>query len=251
MKILKRKDEVDLSDPKLQSNLKNEEREMISGIISLDDTTIKEKMVPRIDAVFLNTTMSYNEVMKTVLETGFSRYPVYQDKIDTIIGILHLKDLLKNIYLKNDFNLAKIVRSALFVPESKKLDGLLKDFLSKHVHIAIAIDEYGGVAGLICMEDVMESIVGDIQDEFDNEDSDFVKISSTEVICDARVMIEEIEEYFNVDLPKENIESIGGFVFNLIGTVPELEQSIQFDKLFFKVAELQGNAIKKIKITQI
>ena len=158
------------------SSLNAVEQDMIRGIVELSDTTVKEGMVPRIDAVFVALDTPQEELLETLIQCGHSRVPVYNGTIDNVVGILYVKDLLPN-FLKNEpSEIAQIIRKPYFIPDSKRLDTLLIEFKRRRVHIAVAVDEYGGVSGIVCMEDIIEEIVGDIQDEFDNEREDILQI---------------------------------------------------------------------------
>jgi len=148
-----------------------ETREMIEGIYTLADRTVREVMVPRIDSIFLNVDMDPADLAARVSETGHSRFPVYRDTIDNVVGMLYAKDLLQYLTNGESISTEKIIRKPYFVPESKRLDSLMREMKRRRVHIAVAVDEYGGVSGIVCLEDIIEEIVGDIQDEFDNERS--------------------------------------------------------------------------------
>ncbi|MGM0431592.1 MAG: hemolysin family protein [Spirochaetota bacterium] len=222
--------------------------EMIQGIEELSDTTVKEVMVPRIDVEFISTEFSLEDIIKRVTKTGFSRYPVYQDTIDNIIGLMYAKDLLRIIENENHFSIEKLLRKAYFVPDSKKLDELLKEFKRRKVHIAVAVDEYGGVSGIVCLEDIIEVIVGDIQDEFDNETEDITKISNNVYLCDARTPIDELNEYLGLELPDEDFETIGGFVFELFGKIPENLEAVMYEHVEFVVQSISGHKINTVKL---
>ena len=161
-----------------QDNLSliEEKKDMIKGIEDLSETSVKEVMIPRIDVDFLSIDTPQEELLAKIAESGHSRFPVYSESIDNVLGILYVKDLLAVISKNQEIDLEKLLRKAYFVPESKKIDGLLREFKRRHIHIAIAVDEYGGVSGVVCMEDIIEEIVGDIQDEFDNEREDILAI---------------------------------------------------------------------------
>ena len=156
--------------------ISSERREMIRGVQELSETTVKEVMVPRVDTVFLPVDSRKEDVLATAVSCGHSRIPVYRDTIDDVIGVLYVKDLLHAMVKGGTFELASIIRKPFFVPDSKRIDSLLREFKRRHVHIAIAIDEYGGCSGIVCMEDIIEEIVGEIQDEFDNERDDVVAL---------------------------------------------------------------------------
>lgn len=222
--------------------------EMIQGIEELSETTVKEVMVPRIDVEFISTEFSLEDIIKRVTKTGFSRYPVYQDTIDNIIGLMYAKDLLRIIENENHFSIEKLPRKAYFVPDSKKLDELLKEFKRRKVHIAVAVDEYGGVSGIVCLEDIIEVIVGDIQDEFDNETEDITKISNNVYLCDARTPIDELNENLGLELPDEDFETIGGFVFELFGKIPDNLEAVTYEHIEFVVQSISGHKINTVKL---
>jgi hemolysin (HlyC) family protein len=230
----------------------SEKQDMIKGIEELSETTVKEVMVPRIDVEFVSIDYASTALLISISELGFSRYPVYKDTIDNVIGILYVKDILKNSGSLPEFFVKDIIRKPFFVPDSKKLDDLLKEFKRRKVHIAVAIDEYGGVSGIICMEDILEVIVGDIQDEFDDEKEDFVKLGNGIYLCEARAQIDEINETLGIELPDDDFETIGGFVFELFGRIPETLEKISFKtntgNIDFIVQDIEGHKINTIKI---
>ncbi len=222
--------------------------EMIRGIHGLADTTVKEVMVPRIDSVFLGLDMNREELVSRIAETGHSRFPVYKETIDNVVGMLYAKDLLQYLTNGEEIHVEKILRKAFFVPESKRLDGLLREMKRRRVHIAVAVDEYGGVSGLVCMEDIIEEIVGDIQDEFDNEQEDILEIGERVYLCDARVNIEDLEKTIGTDLPNEDYDTLGGFVFDLFGKIPVKFEKVSYGNLDFVIQEMEGHKIRTIKI---
>ncbi|MDC7224519.1 MAG: hemolysin family protein, partial [Spirochaetales bacterium] len=183
-----------------------------------------------------------------ILETGHSRFPIYKDTIDDVTGILYVKDLLVQIIKKESLSIPSIMRNAYFVPESMKLDVLLRELKERKVHIAVAVDEYGGTSGVVFMEDIIEEIVGDIQDEFDNEDEDLVQISDKSWLCDARLGIEDINEELGWQLPTEDYDTLGGFVFSLFGKIPVRNEKIIWESFSFIIQAVDGHKIKKIKI---
>ena len=209
-------------------------------------------MVPRIDVVFVSDDTSVSDAVQTLIECGHSRVPVYNDTIDNVSGILYAKDLLK-LFVSSDSNntdlkLDTVTRKPFFVPESKKLDSLLIEFKRKKVHIAVAVDEYGGVSGIVCMEDIIEEIVGEIQDEFDNEDDEILEIGDGVYLCDARMNIEDLNQEINTDIPAEDFETLGGWVFALFGKIPVRYEKVSVDNLDFIIQEVDGHKINKIKI---
>ena len=201
-------------------DLNVEEKEMIKGVVDLAEKDAKDIMVPRTDVVFIPTDMPLDEVLDLIAESGFSRFPVYEETIDNVIGILYVKDLMremvkhKNLDVK-DIEVREIVRKPYFIPDSKKINALFHDFRKKRVHIAVAVDEYGGVAGIICLEDILEEIVGEIQDEFDEDEvEDIIQIGPSTYLCETRVSIEDLNEELKIALPHEDYETLGGFVFH-------------------------------------
>lgn len=229
-------------------NLDAESRGMVRGIVELAGTSAKEVMIPRIDTVFASESTDTGEKLKALIESGHSRFPVYRDTIDNVVGILYVKDLLPYLMAGKPVSIRDVLRSAYFVPESMKLDSLLREMKERRVHLAVAVDEYGGVSGILSMEDILEEIVGDIQDEFDDEDEDIVVSADNEWICDARVNLEDLNDTLGSNIPKEDFDSLGGFVFNLFGKIPELHESIRWNDLLFVVKALDGHKIQQIKI---
>ena len=227
------------------------EKDMIKGVVELSDTTVKEVMVPRIDVVFVPEETTLAEAVQILIECGHSRVPVYHETIDNVSGILYAKDILK--FLISDKNpegvkLSDIMRKPYFVPESKKLDSLLIEFKRKKVHIAVAVDEYGGVSGIVCMEDIIEEIVGEIQDEFDNEDEEILKTGDGVFLCDARINLEDLNEQLDIELPLEEFDTLGGFVFDLFGKIPVKYEKVSVNDIDFVIQDVDGHKINKIKI---
>ncbi|HKL85148.1 MAG TPA: hemolysin family protein [Treponemataceae bacterium] len=239
-------------NPELNNNLdtvlNEEKRDMIKGIVDLSDTSVKEVMIPRIDVDFLSKDICGDDLLNRVAESGHSRFPVYKDSIDNVIGVLYVKDLIKLFAKKEAIELEKIIRKPFFVPESKRIDTLLREFKRRHVHIAIAVDEYGGVSGIVCMEDIIEEIVGDIQDEFDNEREDILAIGEGVWLCDARVNIDELTEIFADELPENEFDTLGGFVFDLFGKIPVKYEKVSWRNYDFIIQDMEGHRINTIKI---
>jgi CBS domain containing-hemolysin-like protein len=223
-------------------------RDMIKGIVELSQTTVKEVMVPRIDVVFLSKDIALAEMFKMIITCGHSRFPVYEDTIDNVIGILYAKDLLKYLTDKKDIEIGEILRKPYFIPESKRLDTLLREFKRRHVHIAVSVDEYGGVSGIVCLEDIIEEIVGDIQDEFDNEVEDILQIDDKSYLCDGRVDIEDLNEELKLNIPEEDFDTLGGFVFDLFGKIPVKNEKVSSNDVDFIIQDMDGHKIKTVKI---
>jgi putative hemolysin len=232
--------------------LEEEERDMIHGIFELESTVAREVMTPRTDMVYLDVAIELNDVLATVVEKGHSRIPVYEDNIDNIVGILHVKDLLKCWYEeKRDVKLADLLRPPLLIPETKRIDDLLQEFRAERTHMAIVLDEYGGTAGLVTIEDVIEEIVGEIQDEYDQEDLLIEDLEDGSYRLDARTPIDEVNNLLSIILPSEDTDSIGGFIVNYLGRVPEIGESFLYDGV--RVSDDGGNdaSSKELRISII
>lgn len=235
----------------LQDSLNEEKEDMIRGVVDLSDTAVKEVMIPRIDVDFIPLDMGTEELLKRVAESGHSRFPVYDESIDNVVGILYVKDLINSFAKKEPIDLEKIIRKPFFVPESKRIDGLLREFKRRHVHIAIAVDEYGGISGIVCMEDIIEEIVGDIQDEFDNEGEDISSIGEGLWLCDARVDMDDLAESLHTELPSDEFETLGGFVFDLFGKIPVRYEKVRWKNFDFIVQDMDGHKINTVKIAAV
>jgi CBS domain containing-hemolysin-like protein len=235
-------------DSKAISELEGDQRDMIQGVFDLPKTTVREVMVPRIDTVFLPADSSKDELLVCISQSGHSRFPVYEETIDNVIGILYAKDVLTALLKGDAFDIRRLVRTAFFVPESKHINELLQELRRRKVHIAVAVDEYGGVSGIVCMENIIEEIIGDIQDEFDHETEDVVKLDTNTYLCDARVNLEDLTESIGIAFPSEDFDTLGGFVFNLLGKIPVKHEKIGYDGNDFIIHDMEGHKINSIKI---
>jgi putative hemolysin len=233
--------------------LTEEETERIEGILDLDTVVVEQIMRPRRDIVAVPVDTPLQEALDVVLREGHSRIPVYQDSIDDIVGILYDKDLLK--YLRENetgVSLRTVAREPLFVPESKRASDLLRDFQRRKVHLAIVFDQYGGTAGLVTIEDILEEIVGEIQDEYDQEEPSFVRENEEQWIVAAIVRIEEVNEELGLELPADNgADTLGGFIVEQLGEVPEMGNSIESDHARLEVVDLEGRRITKVRVTRL
>ncbi len=232
--------------------IEKEEKEMISGIFEFGDTDVREIMVPRIDMKCISADENIETARKLILETGHSRIPVYEGSIDNIIGILYAKDLLKYLNSKaKPKSLREIIRPAYFVPETKKLDDLLREFQQNRVQIAIVVDEYGGTAGMVTLEDILEEIVGEIKDEYDvAEEEPLEWIDENQAIVDARMSIHDVNEALDINLPEEEFDTIGGLVFNTIGRIPSPGDEVEIDGVKLKVERMRGRRIMKVRVVR-
>ena len=244
-KTAKTADENDIIEQKI---LNEEKKDMIQGVEDLSITSVKEVMVPRIDVDFISSDTPKPELVAKIMASGHSRFPVYTDSIDNVVGVLYVKDLLKSFAENQNVDLLKIIRKPYFVPESKRIDSLLREFKRHHLHIAMAIDEYGGISGIVTMEDIIEEIVGDIQDEFDKEREDIITVNENLWLCDARVNLDDLNEIIGSDFPTEDFDSLGGFVFDLFGKVPVKYEKATWNSYDFIVQDMEGHRINVIKV---
>ena len=229
--------------------IQEEEKEMIYSIFELGDTLAREVMVPRIDLVALDVRTPMLEALDTIMEAGHSRIPVYEETIDNVQGLLYAKDLLP--YLRqgrSDVPLKSILRQAYFIPETKKASDLLPDLQQRRVHMAVVVDEYGGVAGLVTIEDLLEEIVGEIQDEYDVEEPYVEFVSDTEYVFDARVDLDDLNRLMDVSLPTGDSDTLGGFIYTELGKVPTVGDQVAFDNMDFTVESVAGRRIKKVRV---
>jgi putative hemolysin len=229
--------------------LEDEEKEMIYSIFDLGDTMTREVMVPRIDVVALEVTTPLLDALETIMQAGHSRIPVYYETIDNVEGVLYAKDLLP--YLRDgqtDVPLKSLLREAYFVPETKRASELLPDLQQRRVHMAIVVDEYGGVAGLVTIEDLVEEIVGEIQDEYDTEEPFVEFVAENEYVFDARVDLDDLNRLMDVSLPTEDNDTLGGFIYTALGKVPTPGDQVAFGDMEFLVESVSGRRIRKVRV---
>lgn len=229
--------------------LEEEEKEMIYSIFELGDTLTREVMVPRIDMVAIDAATDLPEAADLVINGTHSRVPVYQDTVDNVVGVLYAKDLLGVLRAGNlDAPLASIVRPAYFVPEAKKVTELLEELQKRRVHIAIVVDEYGGVAGLVTIEDILEEIVGEIQDEYDAEEPMFHQEAEGNYVFDARANLDDVSQLLGVQLPAESYDTLGGLLYTQLGHVPAAGEQLRFNGLAIEVLNVSGRRIGKVRV---
>ena len=230
-----------------------EEQRILKGIVNFGNTDTKQVMCPRIDLFALSQEMNMETITKQILEKGFSRVPVYEESIDKVIGILYTKDLLPYLDQPN-FKWQKLIKPPFYVPENKKLDDLLKEFQHKKIHLAVVVDEYGGTSGIITLEDVIEEIVGDISDEFDDEELIYSKLDNSTYVFDAKINLKdffkviEIEEDEVFEKAKGESESLAGFILELAQVLPKMGQVISFNSYQFIVESVDRKRIKRVKV---
>lgn len=236
-----------------EEGLVNEdESEMLRSIFSLGTTIVREIMIPRTEMACITVDATVRELLDTIIACGHSRIPVYEGSIDNIVGLLYAKDLLKLWGTKeNHLSVREIMRPPYFIPESKNLEQLLQEFKRKRVHLAIVIDEYGGTSGLITIEDLLEQIVGDIQDEYDREESLFTVNPDGSVTADGRLPVEELEEHFEIEIERDKFDSVGGLVFHLTGKIPTVGDTIEGAGLCLKIVDADLRRVKKVIINRL
>ena len=231
-----------------------EEHKILQGIVSFGNTDTKQVMRPRIDIFALNIEQKYSEIMPEIISNGYSRIPVYRDNVDTIEGILYVKDLLPYIDRKQ-FDWTTLLREPFFVPENKKLDDLMSEFQEKKVHLAVVVDEYGGTSGLISLEDIIEEIVGDISDEFDDEDLTYSKLDDNNFVFEGKTALKDfykitkVEDETIFEDNKGEAETIAGFVLEISKSFPKLNSKINFENFVFTIEALDKKRIKLVKFT--
>lgn len=229
--------------------IEHEEREMIEGVFAFGDTLLREIMVPRVDIVALELHTTLEQALDLVSASGHSRIPVYEETIDHVVGILYAKDLIPA--LRNDdraMPISSLLRPAHFVPETMKVNALLEDLQRRKVHMAIIVDEYGGTAGLATIEDLIEQIVGEIQDEYDTEEPSVQPVSDHEFIVDSRVLIEDVNDLIGLHLTSEEVERIGGLVYERLGRMPRPGDQVDVGEAVVTVLSIKGVRAKKLRI---
>lgn len=231
--------------------VEDEEREMIHSIFEFGDTLVREVMIHRVDIVGVEADTTVVEVVELVLKEGHSRIPVYEETIDNIVGVVYARDLLRYLRDKGQqLTVREVMRPPYFVPESKKVDELLHELQQKKVHIAIVVDEYGGTAGLVTIEDILEEIVGEIQDEYDAEPPLIEKLSETEFIFDARSSIDDVNDLLSLNWRANDFDTIGGFVMEQLGKIPDQGDQVVLTNAVISVVSTDGPRLRKVKIAK-
>ena len=230
-----------------------EERNILKGIIRFGDETAKEVMTSRLDMVDLDITSTFKEVLDCVVENGYSRVPVYEDSRDNIKGILYIKDLLPHLKKGEDFQWQSLIRPAYFVPETKMIDDLLRDFQANKIHIAIVVDEFGGTSGIVTMEDIIEEIVGEINDEYDEEERSYVKVNDHTYVFEAKTLLSDFYKIVKIDSETfEDVvgdaDTLAGLLLEIKGEFPKLHEKLEYDNFLFEVLEMDARRILKVKV---
>ncbi len=232
-----------------EEDLEPHERRMISSILKLDQTTAREIMVPRMDILAADASSTPGQVADMMRESGHSRIPLYGDSLDDIVGIVHSRDMLRNFGVDGEeVQLTDIVRAALFVPDSKRVDDLLREFQEHRIQVAIVVDEYGGTAGLVTIEDLLEEIVGEIEDEFDVDEPLHEMLDERRAVMDARMPLDEVNRVLSVNLEGDGFDTLGGLLYQQLGKMPSPGDELEVDGLDIKVLSTLGRRIKKVEV---
>lgn len=233
---------------------KHRDKKILKRIINFGNTEVTQIMKPRVDVMALEVEQPFSEVLQLILDNGYSRIPIYRENFDQVAGLLYIKDLIPHLEQDDEFNWQELIRPAFFVPESKKLDDLLREFQIKKVHMAIVVDEYGGTSGIVTMEDVLEEILGDISDEFDDEDVIYSKLDDYNYVFEGKILLKDFYRIINIEgdefeLKKGEAETLAGFVLEISGRIPNKNDKIQFANYTITVESVDKRRIKRIKVT--
>lgn len=234
--------------------MQNEERRILEGIVNFGNTEVRQIMKPRLDVVAIDKDDTFKELMEQILDAGYSRIPVYEDNLDKVIGMIYVKDLLQYVDEKDDFNWHKLLRTPFFVPENKKIDDLLSEFQQKKIHAAVVVDEYGGTSGLVTLEDVIEEIVGDITDEFDDNEIVYSKLDDDNYVFEGKTSLNNFYKILDIDGDefeehKGESDSLAGFVLEIEGQIPKKNHKISFRNYVFTIESVDNKRIKRLKVS--
>ena len=244
---------TDLQQHKMEGVVDEKEQEMIENVLELSDSTVDEIMTPRTDVIAVDKNSDLKTILKVVTGAGHSRLPVYEKNVDNIVGLLYAKDLLKEIGKNtSDFNLTEKMRKPYFVPETKPLRSLLHEFQNQKLHIAVVLDEYGGTAGIVTIEDIIEELVGEITDEYEKTMPKTIKkIDSNTIEVDSRTYVDDLNDKFEFNLPEdEDYDTIGGFIFSHLGYIPKTSETFEYENLKFTIVSAEPRKINCIIIKQ-
>jgi magnesium and cobalt transporter len=238
-----------ISSSEEEGLLDESEGDMLQAIFDFGDTIVREIMVARPDMVCCAGDAPLGELLQRILESGHSRIPIYDGSVDRVIGVVYAKDLLRYWGARPDeLSPASVMRAPYFVPETKRIEDLLVDFRTRRVHMAIVVDEYGGTSGLITIEDLLEEIVGDIQDEYDLEEEWVQPQPDGSLLLDARANVEELEEFFDLEIPREKFDTVGGYVIHLLGSVPVTGETTRANGLLLEVIDADERKVRRVQV---
>ncbi len=242
-----------LDTAEIGKEIESETRDMISSIFDFGETRVKEIMVPRIDIVSADIETNMEEFLKLVRESEFSRIPVYRENIDQIVGIVYSKDLLQYVSLekKSGESISSLLKEAFFVPETKMISDLLKELQRDRIHMAIVVDEYGGTAGLVTLEDILEEIVGEIRDEYDAEERMFRKLDENAYLVNGKLDIDDLSDLLGAEIVGEGFETVGGLIYQALGRIPHQGEEVVVDDVRFIVSKVIGRRIVRVKVIRV
>jgi putative hemolysin len=239
------------------TDMPEHEKKILKGIVKFGQVSVKQIMSPRMDVTALEYTAPFDKLIQIIHASGYSRIPIYKQTIDKIVGILSVKDLLSHINGNNNFKWQELIREPFFVPENKKNDDLLKEFQHRKIHMAVVVDEYGGTSGIVTLEDVIEEIVGEINDEFDDDDLIYSKLDENNFVFEGKVSLSDLSRKLNMDvgifeLPSgKEVDTLAGFLIEYTGTIPKKGEEIKYKDYIFTVESADNRKIKRVKITMI
>ena len=225
-----------------------DQRRMLHGIFDLSQSRVRDVMVPRTEVVGISVDAAFQDVVKLTAQARHSRFPVYDGNLDNVVGVIHSKDVLSYLDKPDQFSLRELARPPFFVPEAKPIEALMQAFRRKHLHLAMVVDEYGGVEGICTLEDIVEEIVGEIQDEYDEEDILVNALGSNRYLIDGSVAIRYINKRFELNLSEEHVNTLAGFLLNSLGSIPEVGASCEVDGVLFTVREVEDRRIEQIEV---
>lgn len=236
----------------LTADTLEEEKEMLEGVVKINNIDVKEIMKSRMDVVAIESSNNFNKVKSVIIESGYSRIPIYEESFDNIQGVLYIKDLLPYLEKDDEFDWKMVLRKAYYVPENKKINDLLEEFQSQKIHLAVVVDEYGGSSGIITLEDILEEIVGEINDEYDNEEIFYKQVADNEFVFEAKTTLHDFYKILDLDDVFEEVrgdaDSLAGLILELTGEIPEKYEKINYKDFVFQVIAVDDRRIKKIKV---
>ncbi|ABA89451.1 transporter, DUF21, CBS domain pair and CorC_HlyC domain-containing, putative [Syntrophotalea carbinolica DSM 2380] len=225
-----------------------DKRKMLDGIFDLSQICVRDVMIPRTEIAALDVSFSFAEVLRLVQQSSHSRFPIYEGSLDNVIGIIHSKDILRYVHISEEFSLEKLARKPYFVPESKRINTLLPAFQRRQVHMAVVVDEYGGVEGLVTLEDVVEEIVGEIRDEYDIDEDMVCELRPGRYLLDASISLRAVNQRFGLELSEEHASTLAGFLLGVLGSIPRVGDSCEVDKSHFIVRKVIHHRIEEIEL---
>jgi putative hemolysin len=240
-----------IADGRKEGEFSAEEHRLVESVFEFTEGTVRKAMTPRTDIAAINVNWPVEKAIKYISENGRSRYPAFKDSIDSVVGMIYTKDIIHLMCHSELIVLHDILRTPFFVPDSKSLTEVLADFQRKHLHMAIVLDDFGGTAGIITLEDIIEEIVGEIQDEYDTEEREYKILADGTIVMSARMSVQDFNKLMKMDLPEDQADTIGGFIATYLGEIPVLRQKIEYDDLVFTVVDKKGNSVSRLSVVRV